>query len=518
MPIGNWQKSALGLALAVSVAFKPADRDPYLWLSDIHGAKALAWVGEQSAKSNAVLTRDPRYAEFRDEIVKSLDVKDRIPFDSVDHGDVYDFWQDADHVRGLWRRTSVTGFRGASPNWDVLLDVDKYDAQQHKNWVFHGANCAPGMRHCLIDLSPDGGDAGEIFEFDPTKHAFMRAGFHLTLAKSTALYIDDDTILFGTDFGPGTLTQSGYPRIVKIWHRGTPIAQAKTVYEAMPRDIEAQPVVWRGPYGTVALIERGLTFFTSEFYLVLPDRSTRKLPLPVGANLQGVTDGQLVFTLRDDWQERGRLFKQGSLLAFDLEAFAKMDAAKVALLYAPGPPATLSTIAAGRDRVYAAVFDNIVGSIHALRPQANGTWSDTKLALPQNGTTEVASADAWTPEAYFTFESFLVPPTLYDEEGDGRPPAAIKSQKPLFDANRFVAQQYWVKSNDGVAIPYFFVRAKAAKGTMPTILYAYGGFELSLFPWYWNDGHRPLDAGQVWLPRGGAIPRGNIPGGGGSRA
>ncbi len=514
MAIRSWMKVALGLALTTSIAFAAADNDPYLWLSDIHGAKALAWVGEQNAKSNAVLTGDPRYAQFHEEILKSLDVKDRIPFDHVDHGDVYNFWQDADHVRGLWRRTTVADFRNPSPSWDVLLDVDKYDAEQHKNWVFHGANCAPSMKRCLVDLSPGGGDAGEIFEFDPANHTFIADGFHLSLAKANARYIDDDTILFATDFGPGTLTKSSYPRIVKIWHRGQALGDAKTVYEAKPDDIAARPVVYRGPFGTIAIVDRGLTFFTSEFYLVMADNSTRKLPLPVGANLQGVTDGKLVFTLRDDWNEGGRTFKQGSLLALDVAAFAKSNATKVALLYTPGAHATLSTVSAGRDAVYASVFENIIGSIHVFRPGANGSWSETKLALPGGGTTEVASADDWTSSAYFSFESFLVPPTLYEEKGDGSAPAAVKSQKPLFDASNYVSDQFWVKSKDGVEIPYFLIHAKNAKGPMPTILYSYGGFELSLFPWYWNDGHRPLDAGQVWLSRGGAVAVANIRGGG----
>jgi prolyl oligopeptidase len=516
MGIRKWIWGALGLSLCVGAAVAAAtDNDPYLWLSDIHGSRALAWVAQQDAKSNAILTGDPRYGQFHGEILKSLDTRDRIPLGNVDRGDVYNFWQDADHVRGLWRRTSVADYRSASPDWEILLDVDKYDAEQHKNWVFHGANCAPDMKRCLIDLSPGGGDAGEIFEFDPAKHAFLADGFHLAIAKSTARYLDDDTIIFAADFGPGTLTKSSYPRIVKIWHRGRPLEDAKTVFEAQSDDISARPFVARGPYGTVALIDRGLTFFTSEFYVVLPDGATRKLPLSVGANLQGVTKGQLVFTLRDAWTDGGRTFKQGSLVAFDAETFARTKTAPSAtLLYAPGPHATIDTVAAGRDGVYASIFENITGSIHVFKPGANGAWRDTKLDLPLGGTTEVVSADDWSPQAYFTYESFLVPPTLYEEKGDGSAAVAIKSQKPLFDASGLVSEQFWATSKDGTAIPYFLIHAKNAKRPQPTILYSYGGFELSLFPWYWNDGHRPLDAGQVWLARGGAIAVANIRGGG----
>jgi prolyl oligopeptidase len=499
----------------VLCAAEAADNDPNLWLSDIHGAKALEWVAQQNAKSNAALMQDPLYAPVHAEILKSLDTKDRIALGELDHGDVYNFWQDANHVRGLWRRTSAADYRSGEPHWDVLLDVDKYDADTHKNWVFHGARCAPGMKHCLVNLSPGGGDAAEYFEYDPAAHSFLADGFHLAVAKSNAQYLDDDTIIFATDFGPGTLTKSSYPRIVKIWHRGTPLSEAKTIYEAGADDISAEPRVYRGPYGTIALVRRGLTFFTSEQYAVMPDGSTLKLPLPVGAELHGVTQGKLVFTLRNDWTDGGKTFKQGSLLAIDLQGFIKTKTmSPVALLYAPNAHSTVDTVSAGRDAVYASVFENITGSIHAFRPGANGEWSDTKLALPAGGTTQVVSADDWGPGAFFTYESFLVPPTLYEETGNGAAPAAIKSQKPIFDASPYVAEQFWATSKDGTQIPYFLIHAKEAKGPRPTILYSYGGFELSLFPWYWNDGHRPLDAGEVWLARGGAIAVANIRGGG----
>jgi prolyl oligopeptidase len=511
-------KTAVLGAFAVAVALgaaEAANSDPYLWLSDIRGQKALEWVAQQNAKSNAALMQDPLYAPVRAEILKSLDTKDRIPLGELDHGDVYNFWQDGSHVRGLWRRTTAADYRSGEPHWDVLLDVDKYDADTHKNWVFHGARCAPGMKHCLVNLSPGGGDAAEYFEYDPAAHSFIPDGFHLAEAKSNAQYLDDDTIIFATDFGPGTLTKSSYPRIVKIWHRGTPLSDAKTVYEAGVGDISAEPHVYRGPYGTIALIRRGLTFFTAEQYAVLPDGSTLKLPLPVGAELHGVTQGQLVFTLRNDWTDAGHTFKQGSLLAFDLQAFIKTKTMPpVALLYTPNAHSTVDTVSAGRDAVYASIFENITGSIRAFKPGVNGQWYDTKLALPAGGTTQVVSADDWGAGAFFTYESFLVPPTLYEETGEGAAPVAIKSQKPVFDASPYVAEQFWTKSKDGTEIPYFLIHAKDAKGPRPTILYSYGGFELTLFPWYWNDGHRPLDAGEVWLARGGAIAVANIRGGG----
>ncbi len=268
------------------------DNDPYLWLADIHGDKPLAWVKEQNARSDAVLKSDPAYAATYNAILTSLDIKDRIPLGRLDHGDVYNFWQDAQHVRGIWRRTTISDYATAAPHWETLLDLDKLDADEKRAMVvFQGADCAPDGDHCLIQLSPGGGDAATIREFDRKTKTFKPDGFTLPLAKQNAAYVDADTILFDTDFGPGTMTTSSYPRILKLWHRGEPLAAAKTVYEGTADDISVRPTVFHGPYGTIALIVRGLTFFTSEFYEVLPVGKTMKLPLPPGADLKGVTGG-----------------------------------------------------------------------------------------------------------------------------------------------------------------------------------------------------------------------------------
>jgi prolyl oligopeptidase len=503
----------LPVLLAAMTLAAPAcavtDDDPYLWLSDIHGAKAVQWATQQTARSDAALKGDSLYAPIRGEILKSLDLEDRLPLGEIEHGQVYNFWQDKAHVRGVWRRTPVADYRTANPHWETLLDVDAYDAATGKNWVFKGADCAPSDRRCLVRLSPGGGDADDIAEYDPAAHAFIAGGFHLAVAKSDATYLDDDTILFATDFGPGSLTTSSYPRIVKLWHRGQAQGDAKTVFEGTAGDIASRPHVYRNPHGVFAIIDRGLTFFTSDYFILLPDGATRKLPVPPGADLKGVTGSSAIFKLRDAWAG----FAQGSLIAIDLDAVRNgKPMPPPALLYAPRPHATVETVAAGRDAVYAAIFDNITGSIHAFRPSVHG-WNDTALAMPAGGTTTVVSADAWSGEALFTYESFLVPPTLY-ETRDGDAPKAIRAQAPVFDGGKYAADQFWTKSKDGTSVPYFLVHAKDRKGPSPTILYSYGGFELSLFPWYWNDGHRPLDAGQVWLARGGAIAVANIRGGG----
>ena len=511
----------LGIAVLTSAGawceqgLTPDSPDPFLWLADIHGAKALAWVKAQNEKTFAALKSDPNYREDHDAVLKVQDANDRIALPDLEHGDVYNFWQDKSHVRGIWRRTSTADYANPSPNWNVLLDVDKLDTDEHTNWVWQGYECAPGGKSCLLSLSPGGSDASVFREFDPNAKTFLKTGFTLAVAKSNATYVDQDTILFGTDFGPGTMTKSSYPRIVKLWRRGESISAAKQIFESKSDDVSARPIVFHGPYGTIPLIQRQISFFTEEDYYVRADGSTLKLPLPLGVNIAGATNGDLIFTLRDDWTPSGgaAAFPKGSLIAFDVKAFAAGKPPHYVLLTTPCARCTIDTVAPGRDAVYASVYEDVTGAIHAFRPKPDGTWTNTSLALPKGGSTVAVSADSWTPEAYFTYESFLSPVTLYAYDGTGEP-VKIKAEPARFDASDMVSEQLWATSADGTKVPYFFIHAKNARWPVPTILYSYGGFELSLTPWYWNDGHRPLDTGQTWLSKGGAIAVANIRGGG----
>jgi prolyl oligopeptidase len=501
-----------GSVLAADVA----DNDPNYWLTDIRGAKQLAWVKEQNTKSEGILKSDPYYGETRTALLKSLDIKDRIPLGNVDHGKLYNFWQDAEHVRGLWRRVSMAEYRKADPKWEVLLDVDKLDADQHKDWVFQGAQCTPSDARCLVRLSPGGGDASEVREFDPKTHQLIADGFTLEAAKSSAAYVDENTILFSTDFGPGTMTKSSYPRILKIWHRGEKRSDAKQVFEVGADDISVREVVYHGPGGltnkdATVLIQRGVTFFENDYSFMARDGTTTKLPLPLGANLQGMTKGNLILTLRDDWKVGDTTYQRGALLAFPLGDFVRdHKMPKITALFTPDEHSTVDTVSTGLDAVYASINRDVTGSVHIYKIGAAG---ETVLPLPKGGSTTVVSADDWGTGALFTYESFLQPPTLYEDTGDGKV-TAIKSQAPLFDAKNIVSEQFWATSADGTKIPYFLIHRAEDKANVPTILYSYGGFELSLNPWYWNDGHRPLDAGQVWISKGGAIAVANIRGGG----
>jgi prolyl oligopeptidase len=504
--------AGVAMALATGTAISATDvaEDAYLWLEDVHGEKALDWVRGENAIALKLLKSDADYQADYDAILSLLDADDRIPAGQLRGNWVFNFWQDPAHVRGIWRRTTVQSYETPNPQWDVVLDVDRLAADEGKRWVFKGASCSPDLARCLMKLSPDGGDTVVLREFDPNAKRFVEDGFALGEAKAEAAYIDANTILFSTDFGPGTLTQSGYPRIAKLWRRGTPLASAKIVFEGKHEDVVVSPAVFHGVAGSTALVTRGVSFFDTEYFYVLPDGNTLPLPLPITADLKTELDGNLVFTLRKDWTPEGQVsIKQGTLIAFPLREFvATRKMPPVAVLYAPGPRASVEQAQAGSDAVYAAIFENVTGSVHSFRlNSATGAWADAKLELPANGSTSIASINDFGPEAYFSYQGFLTPNTLFARKEAG-PPAALKAMPARFDASPYASAQYEATSKDGTKIPYFVVRGKDAAGPTSMLLYGYGGFEISQKPFYWSS------MGRLWLPKGGAYAVANIRGGG----
>jgi len=497
---GTWLAAA-ALLLAAAAKGAVGVEDPFLWLEDVHGAKPLAWVAEQNARTRAVLQTDPRYQKDHDAVLKVLDATDRIPYGSLSRDSVFNFWQDAANPKGVWRRTTLADYAKPAPRWETIIDVDKLAADEHENWIWKGATCTDDLKRCLVLLSRDGGDAHVIREFDLTTKTFVKDGFALPHAKSDASWLDDDTVLFDTDFGPGTLTKSGYPRIVKLWHRGQAIDAAKTLLEGKPEDIAVQTQILNGAGGVYAMTVRGVSFFENEYQHVSADGTLTKIDLPLSAVIQGMTGKYIVFTLRKEWKTATNTYPQGALVAMNVDGGEPMT------LYAPGPRSTVEEVATGRDAVYASIFDNVTGSIQVFKPLSGGDWEHTTLDLPANGSTHITATNDFGPEAMFTFESYLKPSTLYLDNGDSKP-AEIKALPPRFDSSALVTEQYQVASSDGAMIPYFVTRPKSLHGPVPTVLYGYGGFEVSLTPGY------SANFGMLWLTHGGIYVVANIRGGG----
>ena len=475
--------------------------DPYLWLEDVHGHKPLAWVMEQNAKTLKALGSDPDYDKDFTAVLSDLDAADRIPFGGLEHQYVFNFWRDKEHPKGIWRRTTIADYAKADPHWEMLLDVDKLAADEHEDWVYKGRNCSPSLTRCLISLSRGGGDAVTIREYDLGTKSFVKDGFKLDEAKSYASFVSDNTVIFATNFGGGTLTGSGYPRIVKLWTRGTPIANAKPIFDGKQNDVTVDPLVFRTKDGGLPIIVEGMNFFDAAYYIVGPDGSTTKADLPPDAVLQGVHDGEMIATLREDWKAGNA--PKGALIAVPMKPGGKVD-----VLYAPGPRASVEEVSVGRDAVYAGIYDNVVGQIRAFRlDPARNTWSNAALALPPGGSVHIASVNDYGPEAEFRFQNFLTPVTLYADSGDDKL-VAIKSAPARFDASNLTIAQFEATSKDGTKIPYFVTRPKVMKGPAPTILYGYGGFDLSMTPAYSDK------FGMLWLSKGGVYVLANIRGGG----
>ncbi|HVN45072.1 MAG TPA: prolyl oligopeptidase family serine peptidase [Steroidobacteraceae bacterium] len=486
----------------------PELSDPYLWLEDVHGAKSIEWVKAHNARSMAVLRADPEYQRDYESILKVMDAADRIPYGDLDHQWVFNFWQDAQHPKGIWRRASIAEYAKPTPDWQLLLDLDRLAADERENWVWKGAEYSPSLRRCLLHLSRGGGDAVVVREFDLASRSFVAMGFRLAEAKSSITWLDEDTVLVGTDFGPGSMTSSGYPRIAKLWKRSEPIGKARTLYEGSAADVGVNGIVFHEPAATITLVQRDVSFFSAEYHWLNAAGKLQRLPVPLGADLKGAQGSHLIFTLRDEWTPAGQgPIAKGSLIAYRLPDTGQVSAPPVSVLYSPDPRSSIDEVATGRDAVYASIYEDVTGRIHAFRPDGVDGWKDEVLALPAGGSTHIVSTNNWGPEAYFRFESYVTPTTLFADAGDGRP-VAIKSLPARFDASNLATEQFFAVSSDGTRIPYFITRARNLAGPAPTVLYGYGGFEVSETPSY------SANFGMLWMTRGGVFAVANIRGGG----
>ena len=475
--------------------------DPYVWLEDVHGAKPLAWAKEHNAKSLGPLKADPRYQKNYDSVLEVLDATDRIPMGALRGKSVYNYWQDAKNPKGVWRRTSIASYQTATPDWQVLLDIDALAKAENENWVFKGSSCAPGETRCLVRLSRGGGDAVVTREYDLATMKLMTDGFSLHEAKLDLEYVDGDTILYAT--AKDGETASGYARTVKLWKRGTPIAAAPLVYEGIKEDVLVAPMVFHTKQGTFPFVVRAVSFFESEYFAVEngPENkiTARKLDMPLSADVKAMIDGALIAVLRKDYETDGAKFARGALVAF-------RDGQKPQVIFAPGPRQSIEVVGAGRDKLYAAITSNVTGAVHAFTTDGK-RWNDKILTLPANGTANIVSTNDDGPEVMFSFQNYLTPTTLYFDAGNDAP-KPIKSLPARFDASGMVTEQFEATSKDDTKIPYFVTRPKNLSGPAPTVLYGYGGFEISLTPSY------SANFGRLWLSHGGIYVVANIRGGG----
>ncbi|MEE2947062.1 MAG: prolyl oligopeptidase family serine peptidase [Verrucomicrobiota bacterium] len=491
----------------------PILEDPYLWLEEVENDRALEWVHARNQECFRELEGDERYATFLDQAETLLNAKDRIPYGSVRGRHFYNFWRDTGHVRGILRRTPLASYRLAKPDWETVLDIDALARAEDENWVYKGITwLAPDYDRCLIKLSRGGTDASVYREFDAVAKRFVEDGFVLPEAKSGVAWIDRDTLFVGTNWGGESLTESGYPRVAKRWRRGTPLAKAETVFEGRREDIGIWPRVLDSGEATLPMVEQSLTFFTGAYHLIGVDGQLQRLPLPKSVDVSGFYAGRILFTLRDAWEFAGRTYSQGALLAIDAAAFrATGDLLRIESVYTPDERTSIEGVAVSRSGLYVSLLHNVKGRILRFGEDANrGEWSAESLPLPPNGTVSVSAANPHSDEVLVNYEDHITPDRLSEYDAEANALTLLKSLPARFRTDDLQVSQHMAGSADGEVVPYFVIHRKRLKldCSTPTILYGYGGFEISLKPSY------SATIGKLWLERGGAYAVANIRGGG----
>lgn len=490
--------------------------DKYTWLEDIHGDRSMAWVKAEDARTAAVLEKQKPFAELDQEALKVMDSPDKLPGPVFRSGMIYNTWRDRDHIRGIVRRTTLESYLTDSPQWETVIDYDALGKQDQKSWVGHGLNCLePEEQLCMAALSVGGEDAATMREFDLKTSKFVESGFVMPRGKQTVAWLDKDTLLISRDWGPGTMSEAGYPITVRQWKRGTPLESAVEVYRGSTKDngYGNDPRVLKDGQGhRVALIERNLNTFQREWYL-LTSTGTKKLNVPLKANMEALQDNQLLVSLEEEWTPEGQTksIPQGSVVSFELSAVeADPVRLKPTVLFAPTAREFADQVATTKNHVLLTTLENVQGRAYIYTHEKNGQWTHVKLPVPDNTTIGIVTSSLLDDRFFLGQTSFLVPPSVWLADAADASLKSGKMQKPLFDASRDTVDQFEATSKDGTKVPYFVVHRKdiPMDGSTPTLLTAYGGFQVSNLPRY-----NPV-AGRLWLERGGTFVLANIRGGG----
>ncbi|MEO7741981.1 MAG: prolyl oligopeptidase family serine peptidase [Usitatibacter sp.] len=494
--------------LLMAATMANAQEDPYLWLEEVTGEKSIAWVKEQNARSQPLLESTATYKELNDRFLAIYTSRERIP-NVVKRGDyLYNYWQDATYPRGILRRTSMAEYRKKDPAWETVLDITRLSAEEKQPWVYKGQTCLyPDYKRCLVSLSRGGADAVEVREFDTVAKEFVKDGFLAPESKGGVAWRDSDTIYLSRDFGPGTMTQSGYPRQVRQWKRGTPLVEAKLLYEAREDDVGAGAAVVNEPGRKYELIQRVISTRYGEDFIRQGDKWVM-LETPKDADVS-VFNGMLVARLRSDWAMGGRTYKVGSLISTDLDEFLA-GGRQFDVVFEPAPRVSLQAYAVTRNYLLLDVLDNVKGRVIEARRDA-AQWKLREVKVPPVASIGLAALDRDQGDEYLmTVTSFLAPTTLFLARAGADEREKLKSLPAFFDAKGLKVAQYEATSRDGTKVPYFVVMREDARldGKNPTILYGYGGFEIPMTPNY------SALTGSAWLEKGGAYALANLRGGG----
>ena len=493
----------------VSAFADPAPLDPYLWLENVDDDKALEWVRERNQKTISTITQGDEFTALQDRLQAIFDSKDRIPYVRKQGAYFYNFWRDGDHPRGIWRRTTMKSYQTDNPDWEVILDLDELAKEEEENWVWRGANCLPPKETlCIISLSKGGADANVKREFDIKQQRFIPSGFYLPEAKSRISWLDKNTLLVGTDFGEDSLTESGYPRMAKIWKRGTPLSEAKLIMEGKKEDMSVGAYHSHMPGYKRTLVYQTLTFYTNRLFLKT-GKGLVQLDKQDSASMR-LWKNHVLIELREDWTVDGKTYVSGSLIAAPLKDWLK-GKKKITTLFTPTETSSLSSYSPTKDHIILSTLEDVKSKIWVLTPCRNEWTRSTIEGLPQLGRLYLSPIDPVKSNDYWLrVLDFITPDTLSIGTIGKAAPKQIKSLPAFFDSSDLEVSQHFTKSKDGTRIPYFQIAKKniPMDGNNPTLLYGYGGFEVSLLPYY------SASIGAGWLEKGGVYVVANIRGGG----
>lgn len=483
--------------------------DPHLWLEDVLGEEPLAQVKTWNEATLSAYRADPRFQAMQDAALEVLSSDARLATGPIRVDDLYNFWRDAEHTRGVWRRTPLKSFLAGSPEWEVLLDVDALAEEEGENWIWHGATCAPKSDRCLVELSRGGKDAAVVREYDREARTWIADGFQLEEAKSDVAFVDEDTVLVGTDFGEGSLTESGYPMKVARWTRGQALSEAPIVAEGQPTDVSESAWVLHHGKEAVTVVSRGRTFYESDLSL-LDDSGLTELPFPDRAWLHGLFRGRLLVQVHEPWTVDDITYGTGTLVAYDL------DDGSVQTVLAPADGESLEGVSIGKKSVFVQMLSDVQGQLRRLTPK-KGAWQSTTIGLPANGQVALVGGSDSGDDVLVTFESLTQPVTLFHVDKKDAV-HELTSLPASYDASDVVVEQRFATSTDGTKVPYFLMarRDVLESGPAPTIQYGYGGFQAAILPTYFRESARPQQGafiGPLWVKDGGVLVLSNIRGG-----
>jgi prolyl oligopeptidase len=490
--------------------------DNYTWLEDIHGEKQLAWVKAENERTAAVLEKDSHFAPLEAEALTVRESPDRLPRPEFRNGMVYNTWRDAEHVRGIVRRTTLKDYLTAEPKWETVLDYDALAKMDKQSWVGQGLICLePENELCLVALSAGGEDAATLREMNLKTGQFVQDGFVLPRGKQSVAWVDKDTLLISRDWGPGTMSEAGYPITVRQWKRGQPLESAKEVFRGDIKDNgygNSAVMFVDGQGHRAVIVRRNLSTFAQENYLLLPG-GAKKLALPLKARVTGLVGGEMLVTLDDDWTPQGQTTKvaEGSVIALQLSAIEKDQVRlKPTVVFAPTTQEFEQFSFTTKNHLILASLEHVQQRAYVYTVGSDGNWTRKRLAVPDSVTIKSAAASHTDDLFFLGLEGFLTPPALWLGDAANGSFASAKSQKPQFDASNDVVEQLEATSKDGTKVPYFVVHRKDMRldGSNPTLLTAYGGFEVANTPSY------SAVVGKLWLDHGGVYVLANIRGGG----